>query len=214
MAFGFIVAVPFTKPFHLISSPANIFLRGQDPPGRLQVAMESGVRTVRDLTWRQLLQVEACTWCGKCEEACPANQAGSPLSLRELVQAVDWQLLRTCAKANGDGASLHDSLVKPEQLWSCCSCRACEEVCPVLVQHPRLIVDLRRRLVDQGQVDEGLQDALMNLQRYGNSFGQSARKRRNGPSRSISSSKTRGRKRSNTSGSSATTPRTTSAPRR
>ncbi len=177
MAFGLIVAVPFTKAFHLISSPANMLLRGQDPPGRLQVAAESGVRTVRDLTWRQLLQVDACTWCGKCQEACPANHTGFPLSPRNLVQAVDWQLLRTPVKANGETASLYDTLVKPEELWSCCSCRACEEVCPVLVQHPRLIVDLRRSLVDQGKVDEGLQDALMNFQRYGNSFGQSARKR-------------------------------------
>ncbi|MGA2032375.1 MAG: (Fe-S)-binding protein [Thermoguttaceae bacterium] len=177
MAFTWIVAIPFTKAFHLISSPTNILLRGQDPPGRLQVAMESGVRTVRDLTWRQLLQADACTWCGKCQEVCPANHTGFPLSPRDLVQAVGSQLLRTPAKANGDAASLHGSLVKPEELWSCCTCRACEEICPVLVQQPRLIVDLRRHLVDQGQVDEGLQDALMNLQRYGNSFGQSARKR-------------------------------------
>ena len=139
--------------------------------------MESGVRTVRDFTWRQLLQVDACTWCGKCQEVCPGYNSGFPLSPRDLVQAVDSQLLRTPAKANGETPSLHGSLIRPEELWACCTCRACEEICPVFVQHPRLIVDLRRHLVDQGQVDEGLQDALMNFQRYGNSFGQSPRKR-------------------------------------
>jgi Fe-S oxidoreductase len=177
LAFGFIVCIPYTKAFHLISSPANMLLRDPGPAGRLPVVMESGVRTVRDYTCRQLLQVDACTWCGKCQDACPGYQSGFPLSPRNLVQAVDSQLLRTPAKANGDCRSLHDSLIKPEELWACCTCRACEEVCPVFVQHPRLIVDLRRHLVDQGKVDEGLQDALMNLQRYGNSFGQSARKR-------------------------------------
>ena len=177
MAFGLIVCIPLTKAFHLISSPANMLLRGAAPPGRLAVVMESGVRTVRDLTWRQLLQVDACTWCGKCQEVCPGYNSGFPLSPRNLVQAVDSQLLRTSVKANGETPSLHGSLVRPEELWSCCACRACEEICPVFVQHPRLIVDLRRHLVDQGQVDEGLQDALMNFQRYGNSFGQSPRKR-------------------------------------
>lgn len=177
LAFGLIVCIPLTKAFHLISSPANMLLRTPAPVGRLPVVAESGVRTVRDYSWRQLLQVEACTWCGKCQEVCPGYNSGFPLSPRDLVQAVDSQLLRTAFKANGEPPSLHGSAVTAEELWSCCTCRACEEICPVFVQHPRLIIDLRRHLVDQGQVDEGLQDALMNFQRYGNSFGQSARKR-------------------------------------
>ena len=177
VVFGLIVSIPFTKAFHLVSSPANMLLRNPAPPGRLPVAIESGVRTVRDLTWSQLLQVDACTWCGKCQEVCPAHDSGFPLSPRDLVQAVAARLLRTPAKTNGDAASLHDSRIRPEELWSCYACGACENICPVFVQHPRLIADLRRHLVDQGQVDEGLQDALMNFQRYGNSFGQSPRKR-------------------------------------
>jgi Fe-S oxidoreductase len=177
LAFGLIVAIPYTKAFHLIASPANMLLRVPAPPGRLPVVAESGVRTLRDYTWRQLLQVDACTWCGKCQEVCPGYNTGFPLSPRNLVQALDGQLLRTRSKANGQTPSLHGTVVTPEELWACCTCRACEEVCPVFVQQPRLIVDLRRHLVDQGQVDEGLQDALMNFQRYGNSFGQSARKR-------------------------------------
>jgi Fe-S oxidoreductase len=176
-ALGLIVAIPFTKAFHMISSPANMLLRTTAPPGRLPVAAESGVRTVRDYSWQQLLQVDACTWCGKCQDACPGHATGQPLSPRNLVEAIDSYLLRTRFKGNGETPSLHGAAVKPEELWACYTCRACEEVCPVFVQQPRLIVDLRRRLVDEGRVDEGLQDALMNFQRYGNSFGQSARKR-------------------------------------
>jgi Fe-S oxidoreductase/nitrate reductase gamma subunit len=177
LAFGFMICIPFTKAFHLISSPINMFFRQAVPVGRLPVAVESGVRTIRDLTWRQIMQIEACTWCGKCQDACPGHNTGFPLSPRDLVQTVDSQLLRIAANGNGDTPTLHGTLVRPEELWACCTCRACEEICPVYVQQPRLIIDMRRHLVDQGQVDEGLQDALMNLQRYGNSFGQSARKR-------------------------------------
>jgi Fe-S oxidoreductase len=177
LAFGLIVSIPFTKAFHLISSPANMLFRHPAPAGRLPVVAESGVRTVRDYTWRQLLQVDACTWCGKCQEVCPGYNTGFPLSPRDLVQGVAAQLLRTTAKANGDTPSLHGSVIPAEELWACCTCRACEDICPVHVEHPRLIIDMRRHLVDQGQVDEGVQDALMNFQRYGNSFGQSARKR-------------------------------------
>jgi Fe-S oxidoreductase len=177
LAFAFIAAIPFTKAFHILSSPLNILFRNDDPPGKLPVVVESGVRTLKDFTWRQLLQVEACTWCGKCQEECPGFNTGFPLSPRDVVQALDSRLLRTPARANGELASLHEAAVRPEELWSCCTCRACEDICPVYIQQPRLIIDLRRHLVDQGQVDEGLQDTLMNLQRYGNSFGQSARKR-------------------------------------
>ncbi len=177
LAFGLILAIPFTKAFHLLASPLNMLLRTEAPVGTLPVAAESGVSTVRDFTWRQLMQVEACTWCGRCQDACPGHNTGFPLSPRDLVQAIDAKLLRTPFKANGDTPSLHDGTVSAEELWACCTCRACEEVCPVFVQQPRLIIDLRRQLVDQGKIDEGLQDALMNLQRYGNSFGQSARKR-------------------------------------
>jgi len=175
LAFGFMVAIPWTKAFHLLSSPVNMLFRSVQPVGRLTVAAEAGVRTIRDYTWRQLMQIDACTWCGKCQEVCPGYNSGFPLSPRDFVQTLQGQWLRT--PAAGEPASLHGSAVPPEALWACCTCRACEEICPVFVEHPRLIIDMRRHLVDQGQIDEGLQDALMNFQRYGNSFGQSARKR-------------------------------------
>ena len=93
LAFGLMISIPFTKAFHLISSPINMFFRQAVPAGRLPVAAESGVRTIRDLTWRQVMQVEACTWCGKCQDACPGHSSGFPLSPRDIVQTVDSQLL-------------------------------------------------------------------------------------------------------------------------
>ena len=178
LAFGLIVAIPYTKAFHLISSPANMLLRD---PGAAGTA--AGGRRNRGSARF------ATTPGGSCSRWMPAPGAASarrsapaitPVSrCRRATWCRRWtrQLLRTRRKANGQTPSLHGTVVTPEELWACCTCRACEEVCPVFVQQPRLIVDLRRHLVDQGQVDEGLQDALMNFQRYGNSFGQSARKR-------------------------------------
>jgi len=230
LAFGFLVAIPWSKAFHLISSPVNLLLHSERPVGRLPVAAPSGVAQLSQFTWRQLMQIDSCTWCGRCQEVCPGHQCGFPLSPKEFVQAVDGLLLRTLvrlikaptdqppaaagqshsktasefhsktsdvAPTGSAGSSsetistpqaadspslpnLHGETIPAEMLWSCCTCRACEDICPVAIEHPRAIVDMRRHLVDQGQVDENLQDALMHLQRYGNSFGQSPRKRLEG----------------------------------
>ncbi len=102
------------------------------------VALESGVQTVRDYTWRQLLQVDACTWCGKCQEVCPGLRHRLPaLTARPGPGASDPQLLRTPGqRPTANAASLHGQLVQPDELWACCTCRACEDVCPVLRRAP------------------------------------------------------------------------------
>lgn len=177
-AFVFLASIPFSKAFHLFSSPLNIALRSRQPVGRLRVTDETGAGRIGDFTWRQLLQMDACTACGRCEESCPAHASGMALSPRTTVQTLAREL--GAARPNGApefGRPLHGDAVDPAGLWECCTCRACEERCPVGVEQPRMLIDLRRRLVYEGQVDEGLQDALMNLTRYGNSFGISARKR-------------------------------------
>ena len=77
----------------------------------------------------------------------------------------------------GDGFALHGNVIQPEELWACTTCRACSQVCPAFIDHLSTIVDLRRYLVNEGQMDNLLQNALSNLARYGNSFGQSDRLR-------------------------------------
>jgi len=86
-------------------------------------------------------------------------------------------LRKASAGANGGEPTLIGGLIAPAELWSCMTCRACEERCPVLNEHLSIGVDLRRRLVERGAVDPRLEEALRNLTRYGNSFGQSERKR-------------------------------------
>ena len=181
-SFIFIAAIPYTKAFHLVSSAVNIFLRNLNPPGELKVTSSSGVRLISDFTWRQLLQFSSCTWCGRCQEKCPASQSGYSLSPRNLILK-----LFTYLKNNGTTdhsrttedfvSGLHGTVVEPSELWACTTCRACEEVCPVFIEHPRSIIDLRRCLVAEGAVEKSIANALNNLNRYGNSFGKSDRMR-------------------------------------
>jgi Fe-S oxidoreductase len=130
------------------------------------------------LTWKQILNGDACTECGRCQDACPAYAAGYPLNPKELILGIRDVLDQ--ARANGNNYQQvlleHDSLSK-EVFWTCTTCAACIKECPVLVEHIDTIVELRRHLVIEGQIDSELQDALTNLGRYGNSFGQSPRKR-------------------------------------
>jgi Fe-S oxidoreductase len=177
-----------------------------------------GLRDLADLTWKQLLDVDACTKCGRCHTACPAVAAGAPLSPRDLIldlrQQSDaaWSILapgherrsdRAYGQANGnghdgamplegvsptwgdplaptpigDGGRIAGGLISAETLWSCTTCLACVEACPVGIEHVPLIVGMRRSLVDDGQVEAGLQTAFASLAKQGNSFGQSGRGR-------------------------------------
>jgi len=186
-AFTFIALIPHSKAFHLVSSAISIYLRNLAPPGALLVGEPAGVARISDFTRRQLLQFDACTWCGRCQEQCPAHVGGYSLSPKNLVLKLDEHLLKVAGRngqSQGNAAGqtvgageLHGKVVAAAELWACTTCRACEEVCPVFIEQPRAIVDLRRHLVSQGQIDKTLQDALGSLNRYGNSFAKSDRMR-------------------------------------
>ncbi len=181
LAFGFIASIPFSKAFHLFSSPINILLRDAGPKGSVTPVNELGASAVTDFSWRQLLQIDSCTWCGRCQDVCPAHACGFPLSPRDVLMKLNQQLVGMTKSTNGakgnNGDSLHGTIFSRDELWSCTTCMACEETCPVLLEQPRLLVELRRHLLNTGGMDTEVQDVLMNLQRYGNSFGQSAKAR-------------------------------------
>lgn len=181
LAFVFIASIPFTKAFHLVSSPLNIFFRDFSPVGVLRKGPEGGVQRITDFSWKQLLELDACTWCGRCQDVCPAHASGFPLNPKQLVMKLDKELVRLAGKRTGNpgkaGTALHGPVISAPELWACTTCGACAEICPIFVRHPGLIVDLRRYLINQGTMDGTLQDALTNLTRYGNSFGQSERAR-------------------------------------
>ena len=188
LALGFIAYLPYGKAVHMLVDGVNLLFRDDLAGKRLPAVPEAvapGYRSLSDFTWKDLLDLDACTKCGRCHVACPARAAGAPLSPRDLI----LELREVAEHALGGGSWLHErgeraaaggvtgTVIRAETLWACTTCRACVEACPVGVEHVPLIVHMRRTLVADGTLDPNLQAALERLGRYGNSFGQSDRSR-------------------------------------
>jgi len=182
-----LVTLPVGTLLHVLTGPLNQFFSKLDrPTGRLAPMPENAkgepiyASTLRDLTWKQLLDSDACTECGRCQDACPAFAAGTPLNPKQLILGV-----RDALRADGRALLVKEAKapllvgekIKNEVLWSCTTCGACVRECPVLIEHVDAIVDMRRYLVIEARMDAELQTALENFGRYGNSFGQSERMR-------------------------------------
>lgn len=201
VAITFVSAIPYTKAAHMLTSFASLVVR--DPLAGKRLAPipseradePAGYGTLADFSSVHLLQLDACTKCGKCHEACPANATGRPLSPRDVVLE-----LREEARAATAGVSIGGVLgdllnrsecpddvlgvgvigedrVRPETVWSCMQCNACVEACPVGIEQAPIINQLRRRLVEEGELPGDLQSTLRTVQKSGNSFGESKKKR-------------------------------------
>ena len=183
----FFVALPTGTLLHIMTAGFNIYLSNIDQPvGRLAAAATGAqgeylyADKLRNLTWKQLLNSDTCTECGRCEDACPAHAAGRPLSPKQVMLSLRTAFRTEAARVMKDQPELKPLVggyIADEALWSCTTCGACVNECPVLIDHLDTIVDMRRYLVSESRVDELLQTALANLGRYGNSFGQSDRAR-------------------------------------
>ncbi len=185
LAFAFIAYLPFSGVLHLLTGPLNIFFRSLQPLGRLSGAAApardgdpaagNGALTLQRFTWKHLLDLEACTECGRCQADCPAWLSGTPLSPKGLVMDLRGRL--RAGKRGGDSQSIVGDLITEEVIWSCFTCAACHEACPVFIEPIPKLAEMRRYLVGQGSVDSLLQDTLTAASRYGNSFGQSPKMR-------------------------------------
>jgi Fe-S oxidoreductase len=181
------VTLPAGTLLHVLTGPLSVFFsKTGRPVGQLAPIPETPqgepiyASTLRDLSWKQLLDGDACTECGRCQDVCPAFAAGMPLTPKELILNLREALHRdgpALVNGNGKPPSLVGEAIPDAMLWSCTTCGACVGECPVLIEHVDTIVDMRRYLVIEGRVDDMLQEALANLGRYGNSFGQSERMR-------------------------------------
>jgi Fe-S oxidoreductase len=224
-ALGFVAYIPYAKAIHMLTDGANLALRSPlagrrlpvlDPAPRPLLAGLApadagdghiGIRDLADFSWKQLLDFDACTKCGRCHTACPAVAAGAPLSPRDLIldlrQQADasWAVRAPGTERRSDvtyggpradggepvfsdvptpigrGGLMAGGLIKTETLWACTTCLACVEACPVGIEHVPAIVGMRRSLVDQGAIEPGLQTVLSSLAKQGNSFSQSGRGR-------------------------------------
>ncbi|MEZ5116593.1 MAG: heterodisulfide reductase-related iron-sulfur binding cluster [Candidatus Nanopelagicales bacterium] len=196
LALGFIAYIPFSKAMHIIIDAVNLLATDKNSvrhlPDQDKESGHIGYRQLSDFTWKELLDLDACTKCGRCHEVCPARTGGAPLSPRDLIldlrQWVDTQsggvtLLdredrdQATGPLAGADATVAGDVIKASTLWSCTTCMACVEACPVGIEHVPTIVEMRRTLVDEGTMDPTLQQTLQNLASQGNSFGKSARQR-------------------------------------
>lgn len=183
----FLTELPGGKHFHVITSVPAVLLRNLEQPGKLPPAVEInndiGISKVEQFRWRQMLDFYTCTECGRCQDVCPAYNSGLPLSPKLLMMNLRDNLMeRGSALSNNSKQeilekSLLEEIITEQVIWSCTTCFACDQECPLFIEHVTPIVDMRRHLVIEGQIDTELQDALSNLGRYGNSFGQSERTR-------------------------------------
>ncbi len=162
LVLGFIAYLPYSKLFHIVSTTLNIFLRSTGPKGELvpitdfETAETYGVTTINEFTWKQLLDLDACTRCGRCQDQCPAYLSEKPLTPKKIIQDLKNHL-KTEGKTllGGDSKEGSETTLTPivgsavtaDEIWACTSCMACMEQCPVFVEQIPKLVDLRRYLV-------------------------------------------------------------------
>jgi len=172
---GFLAYLPYSKHGHLIFGPFAVFFASLRP-GAMPPPSE-GASRLDELTWRQQYSALACAECGRCDRVCPAFNSGFALSPKDLIHELKELFLASVGNGEEGGGKLVDHVAPPEAIWACTTCGACMERCPVFNEHIPVIVEMRRHLVAEGEVESRIQDVLMNLTRYGNSFGQSPRAR-------------------------------------
>ncbi|WP_025848863.1 (Fe-S)-binding protein [Paenibacillus ehimensis] len=230
---AFLVYVPQSKHFHILTAPINIWFRRKEPVGRLkkldledEEAESFGVGKIEDFTQKQMLDFYACVECGRCTNVCPASNTGKTLSPMHLIvklrdhltekgtavtskspwvpeyafsaagahsmeaaaePGVRWEtegitdIRPTLAwqqnawkvrEKPAEEAELIGDVMTEDEIWSCTTCRNCEDQCPVGNEHVDKIVDLRRHLVlMQGSMPHEGQRAMQNIERQGNPWG-------------------------------------------
>ncbi len=189
----FLVILPVTMLRHMFTSPINMYLRDRERPKGAMKAMPNlmetelesfGASTVEDFTWKQLVDLDACTMCGRCTSVCPAHATGKPLDPREIVLKSGEVMAATGTPQVSPplgtvpditvSANSFFERITPEEIWSCTSCKACDEICPVNIEILDKILDMRRYLsLMESNFPTELGGAYMNMENQGNPWGMS-----------------------------------------
>jgi len=136
--------------------------------------MRFGVKDCEDISWKNYFDSLSCTQCGRCTAVCPANLTGKRLTPRKIIMDVRARMKEKGPGLvrNGMGFDDHKSLVRDyiseEELWACTTCQACAQECPININHPTLIIDMRRYLVmEEGSAPGGLKTSFNNIENNG-----------------------------------------------
>ncbi|MFO8234817.1 MAG: 4Fe-4S dicluster domain-containing protein [Bacteroidales bacterium] len=192
LIFFFVNYLPYSKHFHVFMSAPNVFLSRLEPLGKLdtmedikkEVKMMLGVendeehteedvqrfglKDVEDVTWKNYLDSLSCTQCGRCTSVCPANITGKDLSPRKLIMDLRARMaekgpeMLKKGKNFDDGKSLIKDYISEAELWACTTCNACAQECPININQPTLIVEMRRYLVMEEANAPGELNAIFN----------------------------------------------------
>ncbi len=168
---AFFATIPVNRFLHVITGPMNIATRPERPMGELvPLKMETveetgliGVSKIEEFNQQQLMSLDACMECGRCEDACPATASGKPLSPKFIVTDLRGVM--------ANGGELHGVAINADTLWSCTMCQACVQECPVLIGHVDLISDMRRYLVGEGKLSGPPARSLQQIGNQGNPYG-------------------------------------------
>jgi Fe-S oxidoreductase/nitrate reductase gamma subunit len=188
---AFLALLPITMLRHMFTSPLNMYLRDRDRPkgamkplpNLMETELESfGVSTIEEFTWKQLLDTDSCTMCGRCTAVCPAHATGKPLDPREIVLKTGEVMAATGTPVVSPPIGTDAELTVPanwmfdritsEELWACTSCRACDENCPVNIEILDKILDMRRYLsLMESDFPTELGAAYRSMENSGNPWG-------------------------------------------
>jgi len=183
LVFGFIAYIPYSKLFHMFSSALNIFLKPSSPIGGLSPVhklsdgvWKLGAARLEDFTKKQLLELDACISCGRCQKGCPATNSGAPLSPKAVIQDLKRHVIEKQSffrnRSKAFNHSIIERVIAKETLWSCTTCGLCEDKCPVRIEHIKIIVDMRRSLnTVRGGYPPEVQKVFKNISEVGNPWG-------------------------------------------
>lgn len=179
-----LILIPYTRYIHIIASVFNGILRNPQRMGTLKsIDLENaesfGAAKIDSLSWKQNLDLYSCVVCGNCQELCPAYATGKPLNPKKVIQDLKKQLLKVgpvILKARAKGGevpadinvTLAGNIVTEDEIWACTTCGACDNVCPVWVDHIDKLVDLRRNLIlEQSAMPDTAKVALESIEKRG-----------------------------------------------
>jgi Fe-S oxidoreductase len=181
---AFICYLPISKHMHILTAIPNCFLRRLEKPNtqpreEFTIGNTFGVGRVDRYSWKDLLDSFTCTECGRCQMVCPASITGKPLNPRAVIHDIKVNLLENGAALKRKGAPQTpligddgEGSVSEESIWSCTTCGACMEACPVLIEHMPKIIQMRRHLVEnEAKFPEELLNLFENMEGRSNPWG-------------------------------------------
>jgi len=176
LVFGLLAWAPYTKMAHAFTAVLNLYMMPIGPRGAVLKPLDFeksdtalGVNSLDAFTWKDLLDFDACTECGRCTSACPANAVGKPLSPRDII--LDLQRLSHSRTDFTEPIISATPALSIDSLWACTTCAACMEACPVGISQMPKIVDMRRYLtMEKAELPETMQGAVASMEARGHPF--------------------------------------------